>query len=433
MKKIRIFSCMILLLSFTMSIIFIGCNSGNETNNVEKTTSTKKIRIFNSKTEIEEQLKNYAKQYKKKTGIEVEIESAGASASSITDKMQGYLASNNMPDIFAFSGKGVFDNWKEYMVDLSEEEWVDDTDYSFKDENGNVYGFPFSVEGYGLIYNKDLLDKAGIDPNNLTTIDELRSAFQKLEGMKDELGIESVISTATSVAQNMDWSTGYHQTGVYISAGLKRGDTTIIDQVNSGKVDNDRLEQWSEYVELLFKYSNKEVLLNGTYEDQIKLWAEGKSVFIHQGNWIDPMLEKYNINFNVGIAPHAFTHEKMDGIMVDAPSYWAIFNGSKNIEEAKDFLESVASTKEGEEFLKKCGLISPYKSSTESPETPVGKALNEWIKNGNITYDWQMTNLPEGFTTDKLGVIYEKLALSEIDRNGFASEFASEISKINSN
>jgi raffinose/stachyose/melibiose transport system substrate-binding protein len=376
----------------------------------------KTIRVYQLKVEIDEQLKEYAKTYEKETGVHVEIESIGGGADT-QGTLKGYLQADNMPDIFVFEGPGHFKVWKDYMTDLSSEPWVKETTATYVGDDGKTYGFPYAVEGYGLAYNKSLLDKAGIDPATLTTIDAYQAAFKKLDSMKKELGITSVVSLGVSASGGLTWVSGNHNFGVYLSTGLKNGDTTVIDKLLAGQVDKERLTQYAQYVKLLFDYSDQNILLTGNYDQQVQAFVDQKAVFIHQGNWIDPSLPA-NPGFEMGFAPHAFSHEVTDGVQVGAPSWWAVYNGG-NVEAAKDFLEAFALSDSGRDArINKMSLISPYKSDTMKPSTPLSANLQSWVAAGK-TYNWEQFKMPDGFGMDTLGPIYELLAQGSITTDEF--------------
>ncbi|MER2300224.1 MAG: lyase family protein, partial [Pseudomonas sp.] len=59
---------------------------------------------------------------------------------------------------------------------------------------GNLMGLLTAMKALPLAYNKDILDKAGIDPATLTNFNALSEAFAKLDSMKSELGLDMVIS-----------------------------------------------------------------------------------------------------------------------------------------------------------------------------------------------------------------------------------------------
>ncbi|ONI38263.1 hypothetical protein AN639_04480 [Candidatus Epulonipiscium fishelsonii] len=423
-----------------ISTMLVGCSSSTEENvqtskvdNVEEASSissAKNIHLYNGKIEIDAALKAYAEVYKEQTGIEVVIESIGGGA-DVMGTLKGYLAADNMPDIFVFNGIGDYDSWKDHFADLANEPWVNDTDVEFIGREGEVVGFPYAIEGYGLTYNKDLLDKAGIDPATLTSYSAYEEAFAKLDGMKEELGIDAVISMAASVAGGMTWSTGAHNFGTYLATGLDPADTSLIDGLNSGTVvDRPRLNQYAKFVDLLFNYSDEYVLISGSYDDQLAFWVDQKAVFIHQGNWIDPNLIKEGITFQAGIAPSAFLEQETDGVLAGAPSWWAVYNESDNLQEAKDFLTALATTEEGAKCLvTDAGMISPFKSTTVLPTAPLAKDLQKWVAAGK-TYPWHWANMPDGFDQNNLGPLYELLATEAIDSTMFADMIEATINEI---
>lgn len=384
------------------------------------------IRVVNGKIEIDEPLKAFAKKYQEKTGQEVIIESLGGGV-DINGTLKGYLAAGNMPDLFVFGGEGDYQTWKEYMADLSGEEWTTKTEFGFQSKDGKTVGFPYAVEGYGITYNKNILDAAGVDPSSLTSYDGFLKAFEAIDKKKEELGLTAVCSVAAESGQ-MYWSTGNHLFGYYLSGGLKRGDTTYIDLLKSGQTDPTRLGQFADFMKLLFDYSDKNTLISGTYDDQLALWAQGKTAFITQGNWIDPSLPDYQVEFDCGIAPLAFTKEEMKGVLADCPSWWALYNKGTNMDACKAFLTELALTKDGQECLvTDCGMISPYTTCTVSPKTPLAMSLKTYVDAGN-TYSWEWTKMPEGISMNATGAVFELYAKGEIDREGFLSMLQTAIS-----
>lgn len=399
--------------------------AGETQTQTEAKSSGKAIRIVNGKIEIDEPLKAFAKKYQEKTGQEVIIESLGGGA-DINGTLKGYLAAGNMPDLFVFGGEGDYKTWKDYMTDLSGEEWASQTDFSFKDGDGKVVGFPYAVEGFGITYNKDILEKAGIDPASLTSYDAYKKAFETIDSKKEELGITAVCSVAAESGQ-MYWSTGNHLFGYYLSGGLKRGDTTYIDMLKEGKIDSTRMGQFADYMKLLFDYSNPSTLISGTYDDQLALWAQGKTAFVTQGNWIDPSLPGYQVTFDCGIAPLAFTKEEMKGILADCPSWWAVYNKGSQIDACKAFLKELALSEDGQKCLvTDCGMISPYTSNKLSPKTPLAMNLKTYVDSGN-SYSWEWTKMPEGIAMNATGAIFELYAKGEIDRDGFVKMMSTAI------
>lgn len=422
-----------------VSAILAGCGSGAATNETsasgadtqssaaetkagESKADSKAgegaLRLVNGKIEIDSQLKKAAEKYKEKTGQEVVIESLGGGV-DIQGQLKSYKAADNMPDIFVIGGDGDYANWTDSVADLSDSEFAKNTDFAYKDKtSGKVVGFPYAVEGYGITYNADILEKAGIDPETLKNYDAFKAAFEKLDSMKSELGLQAVASVAAESGQ-MYWSTGNHLFGYYYTGGLDRGDNKYFDMAMKGEFDDQRLGEFADMTALLFKYADPQVLISGTYDDQLALWAQGKAAFITQGNWIDPSLPTYNVTFKAGLLPLAFTKADMTKILADCPSWWCVYKDGKNVDAAKKFLDYLATDPDAQEILvKEAGMISPYKTSTVEPETPLAVSLKKYVDVGN-TSSWAWSNMPEGIAQNKLGLIFESFAKGDMTNDQF--------------
>lgn len=408
-----------LLIGTMLISVLAGCGSSlkeSSSDSNESAGSKEAIRFVNTKIEIDKPLKEFAKKYQEKTGQKVEIESLGGGV-DVDGQLKNYLAAGNMPDIYAY-GPGSYPSFKDYLTDLSNEPWVNDTDFAFKGDDGKVYGFPFAIEGIGLVYNADILEKAGVDPKTLTNINAYKEAFKKIDSMKDEIGLQAVASVAAESGQ-MWWSTGNHIMAAYLSEGVEKNDKKLLDAFNKGQLDEARFGEFADYVKLLFDYSDKNVLISGTYDDQLALWAKGKTAFITQGNWIDPSLPTYDVKFDCAIAPPAFSVQDTPGILADAPSYWGIYKDSKKIDACKEFLKALASSEEGQQALvKESGMVSPFKSNTLEPDQPLAKSLNSYIKD-NKTYAWDWNYMEQGIAMNATGPVFELYAKEDLDKDGF--------------
>ncbi|MDR0323812.1 MAG: extracellular solute-binding protein, partial [Treponema sp.] len=295
-----------------------------------------------------------------------------------------------------------------------------DTSVAYKDPQGRVVGFPVAVEGWGLGYNKALLARAGVDPATLTNIAGIRAAFQRIDSQKAQLGIDAVVSMAAG--PGMTWVTGLHAFNGYLALGLPYDDANrYIDMLKTGQVDQSRLTKFAEYMDLLFRYSNRNVLITGGYDQQVGDFANQKAVFIHQGNWIDPSLADMGVNFEMGYAPHAFLDENTPGIFVAAPSFYFVNARAPaaKIEEAKKFLIAMASTPEGHDYMvNKAGMVPAFASVRLSPDGPLSKAVVEWSNQGRI-YNWKQNDMPDGFGMETLGPIFTQLAQGNINVQEF--------------
>ncbi|HUW70061.1 MAG TPA: ABC transporter substrate-binding protein [bacterium] len=367
------------------------------------------INMFQLKVEIKDALDAYAAKYSAAhPGTTVKVETLGGGG-DYGGALKAKSQAGQMPDIFMIEGRGGYEIWKDYIADLSDQPWVKDTDLAFK-VDGKVRGFPVAIEGYGRAYNADILAKAGIDPATLTTRAAYENAFKILDSKKKELGIDAPVAMAASVAGGMWWVAGQHNLACYWGGGLAFDDTSIIDMALKGQMDEARFAQYAKYVQLLFKYADKKILLNGSYDDQVGSFAQGRTAFLHQGNWVDPNLKQLGVTFKIGYAPHAFLDTEEKGLYLFAPSWYCVNAKSPNAEAAKAFLNSIASTPEGHDYMVNgAGMIPAFKSVTLKPSGQLSSALMEAnARGGNYGVFFGM--LPDGAGQNVFGPIFDLFA-----------------------
>lgn len=367
------------------------------------------VEMFQLKVEIKDALDAYAAKYSAAhPGVTVKVETLGGGG-DYGGALKAKAQAGQMPDIFVIEGKGGYDIWKDYIADLSDQSWVKDTDLAFK-VDGKVVGFPVAIEGYGLAYNADILAKAGIDPATLTTRAAYERAFKLLDSKKAELGIDAPVAMAASVAGGMWWVAGQHNLAAYWGGGLAFDDTSVIENALKGRLDDERFAQYAKYVQLLFKYADRNILLNGSYDNQVGAFAQGKTAFLHQGNWVDPNLKQLGVTFKIGYAPHAFLDAEQKGLYLFAPSWYCVNAKSPNAQAAKDFLTAMASTPDGHDYMvNQAGMIPAFKSVTLKPAGQLSQALMEAnARGGNYGVFFGM--LPDGAGQNIFGPIYDLFA-----------------------
>jgi raffinose/stachyose/melibiose transport system substrate-binding protein len=412
------------IITITLAVLLLaGCGGSSTASSGDAAQtggSVTEIILVSNKIEIDAALKDFAAVYETKTGIRVNVRSFGGET-PYAPALAAMLNSGTEPDIFVFEGKAGYEEHKPAgrLTNLTNEAWVRDTDVAFVDpEDGNIVGFPVAVEGWGLGYNKELLAKAGVDPASMVNIAGMTAAFEKIDGMKDELGIEGVVSMVAS--SGMTWVTGLHGVNAYLTLGLPYLDSTkYIDMLLNGEVDQDRLRKWGAYYEMLMNYGIRNTVLTGGYDQQLGDFAVGRTVFIHQGNWTDPSFAELGIDFEMGYVPHAFLDETTDGIFVGAPSWYIVNALAPGAKEAKEFLAFMASSPEGHDYMvNQAGMVPAFKSVNLKPPGQLSIAVQEWASQGKI-YAWQQNEMPSGFGMDVIGPIMEQLASQRIDLDQF--------------
>ena len=396
--------------------VLVGCGgSSGGTSDSALSGEGKVVKVFQLKVEINDALQELAKKYKEETGVTVEVTSVGGGA-DYGASLKAEFQKGTEPDIFMIQGSGDYKVWEHKIDDLSSEPWVANAVKGTLDTvtvDGKVYGMPAATEGYGLMYNKDLLDKAGIDPASLTTFSKLKAAVEKLDGMKSELGIENVFSYTTKET----WVTGNHTFNIPFAA--QENPSQFADDYFAAKADlvnNQQFNEWMNLVELMCQYGGKEQLETIDYSTQVGNFALGKTVFMQQGNWVASDLESLGADFNMGFAPMAINEDETvsGSLPVGVPMYWVVNKDSAVNKEAKDFLNWMVTSDAGQESLvKDMNMIPAFTNFTVESENQLNKSINEFNKAGK-TLPWVFSNFPDGFTMNNIGPQFSKFIKTDM-------------------
>lgn len=389
------------------------------------------IHVFQLKVEINEAITNFVDRYTQNTpGVTVTVETLGGGA-DYAGTIRAKLQAGEMPDIFMIEGKGGYDLWKEYILDMSDADWVKDTDLAYYSPEGQAVGFPIGIEGFGLGYNEEILAKAGIDPASLTTFSATKAAFETLASMKAELGLDNVVSVGTSVAGGLWWVTSQHVFNAFYAGYLDYNDASVYEATLAGDVDQDRLSAFGNYLKMLYDYSDPDILINGNYDAQIAAFANGKTAFITQGNWTDPNFTQLGAAFKRGFVSHNFLEQESTGLYIAAPS-WFVVNAQASPERQKaavDFLNHMALTEDGAKYIvEEAGMVPAFKSVTLVPAGDFSKALVEANARGG-NFNWYFGQNPDGFNVNTLGPIFELLATGTVEE--FVSDVTAAFKELN--
>jgi raffinose/stachyose/melibiose transport system substrate-binding protein len=401
MKKIIVFISMLLVL-----VSLTAC--------APKEAEQVVITFKQNKPEIDDALQAYATAYEAATGVKVNAVSCGGGSCTLGDMLKADYAAGEMPDIFPIDGPDSYKQWEAIIADLSGEDWVDETSVEYV-VDGKVVGFPVAVEGWGMAYNADLLAKAGIDPMTLTNYGAYMDAFAKLDGMKAELGIDSVVSM--TAGPGMYWVTAHHNFNSLLSNGLEYNDLSVANNILAGNIDDTRLNEYADWVDLLFKYADKTVLTTGNYDSQVGAFLNQKAVFLHQGNWVDGNLT--DATFKMAFAPHGSSTSDTDGIFVSAPAWYVVNKESKNYQAALDFLNALVYSDLGQKYMvEDAGMIPAFGNITLQPKGQLSQSVQAWTAEGKV-YSWNQYLFAGEFRDNVLGPIYDQLAQGAVTADEF--------------
>lgn len=350
------------------------------------------ITFLNSKGEIQEAVENMAEEFGKETGISVEVQICATGESPYTKVTSAYN-SGTAPTMAMLDITDVVTLAEEYALDLSNEKWVSECESQATKVNGKVYGFPFCIEGRGIIYNKEAIEKTlgkEFDPSTIVGMDSLKALLDELRAA----GMENPV-----VISKEDWSLGNHQLGLVYDTqdGTNDGSASFIAQLKDGSVkmgDNQRFKQFIDTFDMLKDYNiNKADPLGALYDQDPIFLVDEEAAFWLNGCWAWPNLadagaesdDEYGfISLPMGNDASDFANTAIEAAATKAVMIDSVQATPEQQAAAKAFLDWIVYNEVGQRMLvEECGAIPACANNAFSALDPLGQDIQKRMKEGN--------------------------------------------------
>lgn len=373
----------------------------------DTTAVADKITLFQSKVEIADQLEEAAQSFTDETGIDVEIMNISGDNQYDTDLVADF-SSNNGPTVFSVNPGSGTATYKNYMADLSDLSIADKVPDSLRDEvDGKLVGIPYTVEGIGLMYNKNLYD-----PSKITNTDELIQFMQEEKkknitgvglSQEDYFLIVHILNTAFAVQDDPD---------------------AFLEQVNKGEVKMADTKAFQELAQILDAIRSTSAYnpVEESYDQAIGDFASGQIATLHQGNWAYPMFTDYNIDFEMGLAPLPLSGNNK--LAVAVPNEWAVNSQASPEEQAagKKFIEWLYTSDTGIDYLmNKFSFIPVLDGMTNENLDPLSKCVADAVASDNVI-GWPMNRFPKGIQGNYLAPLAQKFFTTDMSADEFLKE-----------
>lgn len=408
MKKLTaVLMCIILVFSLCACSKSGGANNGKM-----------QIYFLNFKPEIADVYKSIAEDYEKETGVAVKVVTAASDTYETTLKSE--IGKKDAPTIFQINGPVGYEAWKSYCLDLKNTKlysYLLNKDLAVTD-NGGVYGIPYVVEGFGIIYNNEIMDKYFSLPNKAVSIasaDEiknfatLKSVVEDMTKHKAELGINGVFaSTSMSGGETWRWDSHLASVPFYYEMKEKNVDASPIATLFNAKEISFKYD--AQFKNLLDLYTNNSVSAKGilggkSTDDSMAEFALGKAAMVQNGNWAWAQINKVKGNAvkedSIRFMPlyTGVNGEENQGICIGTENYLAI--NSKVSEDKQKasiaFLEWLFSSKTGKKYVtEQLNFITPFNTfeDNEKPTDPLAREVINWMGRDVESIDWTFSAFP---------------------------------------
>ncbi len=402
---------------FLASICILSCIT---LSGCGKKSTKGEVYFLNFKPESASVYEELAKKYEQEKGVKVKV--VTAAANNYEQTLKSEIAKSSAPTIFQVNGPIGYDSWKDYCLDIKDSKLYDilsDKSLAIKDGDG-VYGIPYVVEGYGIIYNNAIMKKYFEQPDkktDLTSADQIDS-FDKLKAVTedmtanlDKLGIEGVFAS-TSLASGEDWRWQTHLLNVplYYEFSEDAGDGA--DPTVFGLKAKEIKFKYSDNFDKIFDlYINNSVtkptlLGSKSVADSMSEFALGKAAMVQNGNWAWSQISGVKGNTvkaeDIKMLPIyvGMDGEKGQGICVGTENYLAINKKATKEQQdnSLDFLYWLFSSETGKKYVtEKLGFITPFNtfSENEQPDDPLAREISRYLNDDSVkSIPWIFTSFP---------------------------------------
>lgn len=424
-----------ILLCAVLAASFFGCgnkeNSGSISGSSENgsnmsNSGAEEIYFLNFKPEVATVYDRIAKTYKEETGVTVKVVTAASDTYEQT--LTSEVAKKDAPTIFQINGPIGYQSWKNFCADLSETKlysYLTDKNLAIKD-GGGVYGIPYVVESYGIIYNKAITDKYFALKGRQTDVDSmdeivnfqtLKTVVEDMTKHKKELDIDGVFaSTSFSSGNQWRWHTHLANVPLYyeFSENDEYDDPTVAG-LNTSEITFKYADNFKNTFDLYINNSGTQKgLLGGkSVNDSMSEFALGKVAMVQNGTWTYNDIKGLTGNVveanNIKMMPiyTGVKGEEKQGLCVGTENYICVnAKASKEKQEASiAFLEWLFSSEKGKKYVTdELEFISPFNtfSEDETPSNPLSKETVRWMNKDDVaSVPWIFTAFPsETFKED---------------------------------
>jgi len=349
-SKLKILSLSVVCGLWSM-VFLAGC--------APKPEVTKKptINVWHWMTDRQSAFEELAARYEQETGIKINFE-LYAPSDAYSQKVRAAAQGNTLPDIFGILGeKRDFASFIKagHILNLSSD--MKENDYQWQNsffikalavnefpENNSygvkpgIYGVPLDITTIQMLYNKDLFQQLGLDPQYPPqTFEEFLYIGKKIK----EAGMQGMVSGWGEVwmidclANNF----AFNLMGEDKVLATIRGEVAYTDP------------DWIEILSLFKQMQEVGVLADGIVtminKTAEQLFANGKAVFAFNGSWCVNVYRGMNPNLNYGVMlPPKIDDKYPRSIWGGAGSSFMVNARSDKKEQAIEFLRWVTDTEQ---------------------------------------------------------------------------------------
>ena len=362
-----------------------GCGSGDSDGAGKKADAKGSVYYLNFKPEQDAQWQELAKVYTEETGVDV------TASGQYETTLKSEMGKSESPTLFQVNGPVGLASWKDYCYDLGSSQVYKELtseDFALKDGD-KVAGIGYVIESYGIIYNKELLSKAGYTEDDINSFADLKKVAEDITANSDKLGFSAF--TSAGMDGSSDWRFKTHLANLPIYYEYKADGIDTTDAIKGTYLDNYK-NVWDLYINN--SAVNPADLAAGGF-DAADEFGKEQAVFYQNGSWEWAKLTgtgdgQYGLD-NLSMIPFycGVAGEENAGLNCGTENCWAVNAkaSEEDIQATLEFMNWMVTDPEVSRMLVDEFAAMPYKQAAESTNGFLADA-NDYTTNGNYIMPW---------------------------------------------
>ena len=349
--------------------------------------------------------------------------------SSEKQKWMTLYASGDAPTISIMDPVDIQQNIENMAAyDLTEDSWItDQVDESyldvFKGEDGELYAVPNCVTAMGIVYNKNVIEKATgetFDPSTIKSNADLEALCEKIQAG----GVAPIMFT------RVDWSLGSHYLSQVFS-GIQ-GDTeaqqNFINSLKDGSAELKSNDAWNSVMDTFdiiakYNYNANDPLVGNTDIDGQAI-AKGDVAMWFMGDWAwNYIKDSASADDEFGLMPCPLTGKEEDAVNTELGVFCSkgyCIDASQNSEEQQEAGKKLVEffcVEKAQEMSDLLDMALPFSKVDVSYDNPLVASTQDYIANGAVSSTYAFSRLlPSDFWSEN-GAVMQQYLTGMMDRD----------------
>lgn len=307
--------------------------------------------------------------------------------SMYSDLLRVSLASQKLPDIIYVGFDSSMEEWKDQLLGLDDMEALMKLPKRYREMgriDGVTYSVPLQIQGIGIVYNMDLLEKAGCEQ-----IPKTRTEFLNLCRKLEEEDIKPIINhykeTLLTMASNL----------FMLPAMAAEDPAAYMDSLLEEGRQQEYEESWqalADYFDLTLEYGNRDSLTTGSSTARDYFFIEKYAMLNDEGSWLAPVIRRYKPGLeeklSIGCIP-LYEEADRNKLPVEVQAL-SVTKSSEYQEEAKEFLNWLVASEEASEYLQStmgCLTVVNMNDNSLQGLSPLAAQVKQMILDGETALD----------------------------------------------